>query len=71
MIRAEGPDSLLVIVPAFNEVGAIARVVEAVHDSVPGVPVLVIDDCSRDDTIAAARQAALVEPPEFVGQPAQ
>jgi hypothetical protein len=25
MIRAEGPDSLLVIVPAFNEVGAIGR----------------------------------------------
>ena len=57
MIRAEGPDSLLVIVPAFNEVGAVAAVVRAVHGSVPGVPVLVIDDCSFDDTIAVARQA--------------
>ena len=57
MMRSDGPDSLLVIVPAFNEVGAIGAVVRAVHASVPGVPVLVIDDYSADDTIAAARQA--------------
>jgi glycosyltransferase involved in cell wall biosynthesis len=61
MIRAQpsavNPDSLLVIVPAFNEVGAIADVVRAVNRSMPGVPVLVIDDCSLDDTIDAARGA--------------
>jgi glycosyltransferase involved in cell wall biosynthesis len=57
MILAEGRDSLLVIVPAFNEVGAISSVVRAVNNSVPGVPVLVIDDCSLDDTIAVARSA--------------
>jgi len=57
MIRAQGPDSLLVIVPAFNEVGAVGDVVRSVNCSVPGVPVLVIDDCSLDDTIAAARAA--------------
>ena len=57
MIRAQGPDSLLVIVPAFNEVGAIANVVRSVNHHMPGVPVLVIDDCSVDDTIAAARGA--------------
>jgi hypothetical protein len=57
MIRATGPDSLLVIVPAFNEVGAIASVVRSVNASMPGVPVLVIDDCSLDDTIAIARGA--------------
>jgi hypothetical protein len=51
------PDSLLVIVPAFNEQGAIAGVVSSVHLHVPGVPVLVIDDCSADDTIPNARQA--------------
>lgn len=48
---------LLVIVPAYNEEGAVAGVVKAVHDTVPGVPVLVIDDCSRDGTAAAARAA--------------
>ncbi len=57
MTRATGPDSLLVIVPALNEEGAIASVVQAVHQSVPGVPVVVIDDCSADSTIAAARAA--------------
>jgi hypothetical protein len=57
MMHARGPDSLLVIVPALNEEGAIAAVVRSVHLHVPGVPVLVIDDCSRDGTIAAARSA--------------
>jgi glycosyltransferase involved in cell wall biosynthesis len=51
------PDSLLVIVPAFNEQGAVAGVVSSIHQHVPGVPVLVIDDCSADDTIPTARQA--------------
>jgi hypothetical protein len=49
--------SLLVIVPAFNEEGAIASVVHSIHKYVPGVPVLVIDDCSGDATIHQARAA--------------
>lgn len=57
MIAPPAADSLLVIVPAYNEEGAIARVVCSVRDQVPGVPVLVIDDCSTDSTIACARQA--------------
>ena len=56
-MRADGPDSLLVIVPAFNEEGAIATVVRSIHTYAPGVPVLVIDDCSQDNTIAVARKA--------------
>jgi len=57
LIRASGPDSLLVIVPAFNEQGAIGHVVRSIRECVPGVPIVVIDDCSVDDTVAAARQA--------------
>lgn len=57
MIRAKGPESLLVIVPAWNEEGAIAGVVESVRREVPGVPVLVIDDSSSDATIERARRA--------------
>ena len=57
MIHPNGPDSLLVIVPALNEEGAIAGVVDSIHKHVPGVPVLVIDDCSRDHTSARAREA--------------
>ena len=57
MIPTRGPGSLLVIVPAFNEEGAIAGVVRSLNECVPGVPVLVIDDCSSDGTVAAARAA--------------
>ena len=56
-MRPAGPDSLLVIVPARNEEEAIAGVVRSVRREVPGAPVLVIDDCSRDGTIAAAESA--------------
>ena len=51
------PGSLLVIVPAFNEEGAIAGVVGSVRRHMPDTPVLVIDDFSRDGTISAARGA--------------
>lgn len=57
MRRAVGPDSLAVIVPAYNEEGAIAGVVGEIRAHVPGVPVLVIDDCSTDSTAPLARQA--------------
>ena len=57
MIRASGPDSLLVIVPAFNEQGAIGQVVRSIRECMPGVPIVLIDDCSIDGTIATARQA--------------
>lgn len=51
------PESLLVIVPAFNEEAAVGQVVRSIHAVLPGVPVLVIDDCSADSTIAVARAA--------------
>jgi glycosyltransferase involved in cell wall biosynthesis len=51
------PGSLLVIVPAFNEEGAIASVVESVRRRMPGTPVLVIDDSSKDATISVALRA--------------
>ncbi len=57
MIRPAGPQSLLVIVPAFNEQGAIGGVVRDVLHSMPGVPVLVVDDGSVDDTAFQARAA--------------
>ncbi|MGA2737469.1 MAG: glycosyltransferase family 2 protein [Bryobacteraceae bacterium] len=51
------PDPLLIIVPAYNEEGAVGAVVRAIHTAMPGTPVLVIDDCSMDATQAAAREA--------------
>ncbi|MEO8129331.1 MAG: glycosyltransferase family 2 protein [Bryobacteraceae bacterium] len=50
--------NLLIIIPAFNEEGAVGTVVAEVKGVLPGVPVLVIDDCSGDATAAAARSAA-------------
>jgi glycosyltransferase involved in cell wall biosynthesis len=69
LIRAEGPDSLLVIVPAWNEEGAIGGVVRAVRRHVPGAPVLVIDDHSTDNTIAQAKEAgaAVLPLPHHLG----
>lgn len=48
---------LLIIVPAFNEEGAVGGVVRGIHEAMPGTPVLVIDDCSLDGTIPVARDA--------------
>ncbi|MGA1995088.1 MAG: glycosyltransferase family 2 protein [Bryobacteraceae bacterium] len=69
MIRANGPGALLVIVPAFNEEGAIGPVVRSVKEAVPGVPVLVIDDCSGDSTVALATEAgaAILSLPHHLG----
>lgn len=55
MRHATEPDSLLILIPAFNEEGAIAGVVKEVNQVLPGIPVLVIDDCSADSTAALAR----------------
>jgi hypothetical protein len=48
---------LLVLIPAYNEEGAIGGVVNEVRAVMPGVPVLVVDDCSGDATIHIARAA--------------
>ena len=56
-MNPSAPDSLLIIVPALNEEGAIGGVIREIHQYVPGVPVLVIDDCSSDRTIEVARNA--------------
>jgi len=51
---------VLVIIPAYNEEKRIAAVVAGVYDAVPEAVVVVINDCSRDATTAAARQAGAV-----------
>ncbi len=68
-MNAESRDSLLIIVPAFNEQAAIGQVVREIRDSAPGVPVVVIDDCSTDGTARIARQAgaAVLSLPHHLG----
>jgi len=48
---------LLILIPAFNEGAAVGSVIESVRATMPGVPVLVVDDCSLDDTVSAAKTA--------------
>jgi len=50
-------DSLLIVVPAYNEEAAVGDLVRGIHAVMPGTPVLVIDDCSVDATQTAAREA--------------
>jgi glycosyltransferase involved in cell wall biosynthesis len=68
-MRAAGEHSLLVIVPAFNEEGSIEAVVRGVQKAMPGVPVLVLDDCSSDTTATRARGAGaeLLSLPHHLG----
>jgi glycosyltransferase involved in cell wall biosynthesis len=48
---------LLILIPAYNEEGAIGGVVDEVRAVMPGVPILVVDDCSSDATIHKAHIA--------------
>jgi glycosyltransferase involved in cell wall biosynthesis len=48
---------LLILIPAFNEEGAVGGVVKEVREVMRGVPVVVVDDCSTDATVHAAREA--------------
>jgi len=48
---------LLILIPAYNEEGAIGGVVTEVRAVMPGVPILVVDDSSTDATIHTARAA--------------
>jgi glycosyltransferase involved in cell wall biosynthesis len=48
---------LMVLIPAFNEEGAIGDVVREVGTVLPGTPVLVVDDYSEDETVLRAREA--------------
>jgi glycosyltransferase involved in cell wall biosynthesis len=48
---------LLILIPAFNEGAAVGSVIESVRATIPGVPILVVDDCSLDGTVSAAKTA--------------
>jgi glycosyltransferase involved in cell wall biosynthesis len=48
---------LLILIPAYNEEGAVGGVIQEVRQVLPDTPILVVDDCSGDATITTARQA--------------
>ncbi len=48
---------LLILIPAYNEEGAVGGVVSEVRAVMPDAPVLVVDDCSADATVQNAERA--------------
>jgi glycosyltransferase involved in cell wall biosynthesis len=57
VITPQHANALMILIPAYNEGGAIRRVVTEVRALLPQIPVLVIDDCSTDDTRTEALTA--------------
>jgi len=47
----------MVLIPAFNEEGAVASVIAEVRALHPELPILVVDDCSADGTRSVALEA--------------
>lgn len=68
-MQATGRGQAMIIIPAFNEEGAIAEVVREVRATVPGYPVVVIDDCSADSTryVAKTAGAGVLSVPHHLG----
>ena len=54
---ARGPEATTVVIPAFNEAGAIGAVVRALAASAPWREILVVDDGSSDETAKEASAA--------------
>lgn len=50
-------DGVLIVMPAFNEQEAVGDVIREVHQKLPDIAVLVVDDGSQDHTTAVARAA--------------
>src|SRR5829696_3067092 len=66
-------DRLSVIVPAYNEAATVAETVRSLQEqSVRPREIVVVDDCSTDDTaeIARATGATVVQPPANTGSKA-
>ena len=57
MIQATGEHPLMILIPAFNEEGAVASVIQEIWRYHPGLPILVVDDCSADGTRTVALEA--------------
>ena len=47
----------LIIIPAYNEEGSVARVIENIRRGVPDADILVVNDGSRDRTARQARES--------------
>ncbi len=48
---------ICVVIPAFNEAGSVARVIQRAHQAIPEAHVVVVNDGSKDDTAVRALRA--------------
>jgi len=55
--KANNEQSITIIMPAYNEEAAIGKVVSKIRTVVPDAEILVVDDCSEDNTSQAASDA--------------
>ena len=46
----------IVIIPAYNEQGSIVETIEDIKINAPEFDYIVINDCSRDDTLKICRE---------------
>ncbi|WP_416181155.1 glycosyltransferase family 2 protein [Chloroflexus sp.] len=51
------PFTVSVVVPAYNEAHGIAQVIERVRAVLPEAEIVVVDDCSQDDTATVAHKS--------------
>jgi glycosyltransferase involved in cell wall biosynthesis len=63
------PQGTLIVLPAFNEEASVGAVLAEIQRAMPGVPCLVVDDGSTDDTAdrAAAAGATVLRLPYNLG----
>lgn len=47
----------MILIPAFNEEGAVGSVIKEIRSYHPDLPILVLDDCSADGTRSVAQRA--------------
>jgi len=62
-------NNVLILIPAFNEAGAVGEVVREVRQVMPNARVLVVDDASKDATVerASAAKADVLRLPYHLG----
>jgi glycosyltransferase involved in cell wall biosynthesis len=57
VVAGDYPFTVSVVIPAYNEAHGIAGVIERIRTYIPTAEIIVVDDCSQDDTAAVARAA--------------
>lgn len=55
--RIKRATQMMALIPAYNEEGSVGHVIRSVQEVLPQTEIVVIDDCSTDDTAQVAQKA--------------